>query len=67
MKPAASHSRAKLLPCGCLCGPGILLNPLCPEAKRLWREVQALGSEATSLTPEYQEYAAHFKRKRRRP
>lgn len=63
MTPHKSFKRARPLACGCLCGPGILLARRCPEAEALWAKVRELGDQASSRTPEYQAYSAHFKRK----
>jgi hypothetical protein len=65
MTPAPSIRRAKPLTCGCIVGPGILLTRRCAAAEALWEAVRALGDGANSLTPEYQAYAAHFKRTRK--
>jgi hypothetical protein len=66
MTPAPSLRRARPLPCGCLCGPGVLLTLRCPEAEALWAAVQKLGDAASSLTPEWVAYRNHFKRTRKR-
>lgn len=58
-------TRPDALPCGCLTGPAVLLVPRCREADRLWEALAALQDRATSSTPEWEAYRAHFARERR--